>query len=171
MCRVVAIFTNIGPVGIFPQLQMLTLLALWVLPMTLHRASIFLLASHAMLACSALDVWIVALAVRAQDMERYSTDASESTCADQGFDTGDQPCFAAVATLQAGYYWLIPPAALQWIVTLAVTVEVLGAIRAARSAAVKSSWRPESIEDTAPVRRPSLIERLSDPTPAPGTDR
>ena len=72
-----------------PQAQVLLLALLWVLPLRPRTISYVLLLSHAILAMCTLDVWVVALAVRAADMERYSRDASQSTCVDSGFDTGD----------------------------------------------------------------------------------
>ena len=60
------------------------------------------------------------------DMERYTRDASESTCADSDLTPppleGD-PCFASVGGLQTGFWLLVPAAALQWVLTAAVTWE------------------------------------------------
>eukprot|EP01051_Picozoa_sp_SAG22_P017685 SAG22_NODE_2788_length_2210_cov_1.794410_3_plen_116_part_00 len=55
---------------------------------------------------------------------------SVATRNEKGFDTGEEPCLAAVAVLKAGYYWLVPAVLLQWLLTAAVTWEATSAIAA-----------------------------------------
>eukprot|EP01051_Picozoa_sp_SAG22_P026825 SAG22_NODE_8670_length_637_cov_2.022305_1_plen_117_part_00 len=59
--RVVALFQSIGPIGAVPQLQLLVLFGLWCAPLSVKGLARGLLLSHALLAWSMLDVWVVAL--------------------------------------------------------------------------------------------------------------
>jgi hypothetical protein len=120
--RILALLLTIGPIGLIPQLQVVLLAVLWLLPMRVRTMSHVLLASQMAMAWSTLDVWTVMLAVRVPDLERYSIDAQLETCGPLGgaLIPPVSICYAALGSLGWGFGFLCVACVLQWVLTLVV---------------------------------------------------
>ena len=75
---------TIIPVAIMPQIQVALLTALWFVPMRVRTMAHFLLMTQMALAWSTLDVWLVMLKIRLDDLERYSIAAQAEICEELG---------------------------------------------------------------------------------------
>lgn len=124
--KVFNLLMTVGPIAVMPQFQVLLLAALWFIPMKVRTMANLLLATQMALAWSTLDVWVVMVKIRVDDLERYSLTAQQDLC-EPIFPDGI--CFAALGTLPGyGLIMLACAAALQWVATCTISYKAAGVI-------------------------------------------
>ena len=118
--KVNAALLTIGPIAIMPQVQVALLAMIWWVPMRIRTMAHFLLWTQMALAWCTLDVWLLMLKIRMDDLERYAISAQESVCEDLGDATPNGVCFVAIGSFPepSGIGLLAVAAVLQWILTL-----------------------------------------------------
>lgn len=131
--RFLGLFVYIGPIMVFPLLQLGSLLVVWFVPMRTNVLSNVFLGSQIITAWCAHDVFAVCCALTMTRMRSLSASAAETTCPDT-IPVPDNPdgtpgdCFVTDGTLGPGFWYLVAGVLLQVVVNLYIMLECTRAI-------------------------------------------